>query len=54
VMVVAGLPRIFALDFLAHGTNVVRGSRFVQNAEMVNGVLTWEEMDSRVVQTWWD
>jgi hypothetical protein len=52
VMAVASLPRIFALDFLGHGTNVVRGSRFVQNAGMVNGVLTWEEMDSCVVQTW--
>jgi fructose-1,6-bisphosphatase/sedoheptulose 1,7-bisphosphatase-like protein len=49
--VVASLPRICELDFLVHGTNVVRGPMSVQNGELVNGVLTWEEMDSSAVQT---
>jgi hypothetical protein len=48
----ASLPRICGLNFLARGKNVAKDPRSVQNAELVNGVLTWEEMDSCVVQTW--
>jgi hypothetical protein len=51
-MVVVSPPRICELDFLVRGTNVVRDSMSVQNDEMVNEVLTWEEMDSYVAQAY--
>jgi hypothetical protein len=51
-VVVVSRPRTCELDFLVRGMSVVRDSMSVQNDEWVTEVLTWEEMDSCVVQVY--
>jgi len=52
VVVEADLLRFFELRSLVHGTSNVRGPMSVLIDDLVNAVLTWEEMDSSAVQAY--
>jgi hypothetical protein len=54
LVVEADLLRISEVGLPVHGTNNVRDPTSVLIGELVNGVLTWEEMDSSVDQAYQD
>jgi hypothetical protein len=48
----ASLSRVFEVHLLVYGTNTAMVPKFGLNDDLENEVLTWEEMDSPVVQAW--
>jgi hypothetical protein len=48
----ASLSRVFEVHLLVYGTNAAMVPKFGLNDDLENEVLTWEEMDSPVVQAW--